>query len=180
MGRHHTPAEWSAPSIRTRYTAGMTRYLRIAAAGFFLLLAIALIALWIRSYTWQDEATAWLGQGQSGTAASVRGVVLIVTIRDTDQLDGPTGVRLTSRRVTPPFKSMIFSDSGLLGFWGESGSFLTLSGVNATLPYWFFVGLALAFAALFTFKKSWRFSIRSILIATTLLAVALGLGVYFL
>jgi len=39
---------------------------------------------------------------------------------------------------------------------------------------------SLALAALFAFKRTWRFTIRTLLIATTLVAAVLGIGVYFL
>lgn len=40
----------------------MARYLRFAAAGFFALLAVALIGVWVRSYYRVDVATAPLGR----------------------------------------------------------------------------------------------------------------------
>jgi hypothetical protein len=57
MGRHCNRREAGAPSIRTRYIAGMTRYLLIAGGIYFLLLAVALIGLWIRGYSLHDHWT---------------------------------------------------------------------------------------------------------------------------
>jgi hypothetical protein len=54
------------------------------------------------------------------------------------------------------------------------------NGYGVSFPHWFLAACSLGFAALFAFKKTWRFRLRSILIATTLLVIALGLGVYFL
>jgi hypothetical protein len=74
------------------------------------------------------------------------------------------------------FPTTYAPSSGLLGF-----RFLRdVSTTAVVVPYWFLAACSFALAALFAFKRSWRFSVRSILIATTLLAIALGLGVYFL
>ncbi len=48
------------------------------------------------------------------------------------------------------------------------------------LPHWFVAASSFGLAALFAFKRNWRFTIRTLLIATTLIAAALGLGVYLL
>jgi hypothetical protein len=53
----------------------MTRYLRIAAVGFFVLLIVALIALWVRSYFLRDQLiyvgndSLWLTVSRQGGTA---------------------------------------------------------------------------------------------------------------
>jgi hypothetical protein len=157
----------------------MTRYLRFAASGFFVLLAVALIGLWVRSHYWFDTATARFGHGQCVSVGSVRGIVLVVSMRDADELERTTGFKLAKSRVTPLRESLTFS--GFLGFWGTSGSFLALSGTSVSVPYWFLIVTALALAVLVSLKRSWRFSLRTMFVLTTLLAaIAFGLGTYFL
>jgi hypothetical protein len=51
-----------------------------------------------------------------------------------------------------------------------------LMGVSFPLPYWFPVAMSAGLAA--TPWLRWRFSLRTLLIATTLVAAVLGLGVY--
>jgi hypothetical protein len=52
--------------------------------------------------------------------------------------------------------------------------------VELFLPHWFLMLVSAWLATVFAFKRTWRFTIRTLLIATTLIAAALGLGVYLL
>ena len=47
-------------------------------------------------------------------------------------------------------------------------------GQRIVVPHWFPAALSVAFAALFAFKRTWRYSVRTMFIATTLGAVILG------
>jgi hypothetical protein len=91
----------------------MTRYLRIAPAVYFAMLAAALVGVWVRGYSLYDQ-------------------------------------------------------------WNYGGSRSIWFGV------WFLAALSLALAALFAFKEFTRFTVREILLATTVVALMLGLGVYLL
>jgi hypothetical protein len=51
-------------------------------------------------------------------------------------------------------------------------------GLRVVIPHWFPAALSLGFAALCAFKRPWRYSLRTILVATTVLAGLLGLAVY--
>ena len=55
----------------------------------------------------------------------------------------------------------------------------TLRGSGPLMPYWFLVFVSAALAGLLQWKKSWRFSLRSLLIGITLVSVALGLAIVF-
>lgn len=170
MGRRTTPAEWSAPSIRTRYIAEMTRYLRIAAAGFFVLLAIALIGLWVRSYYYFVAVSGPVGTQHYLDSSSSLGVVNTVVVPEAASF----GWTVWTTRIDPgPHESRLRE-----GFFGLRLE-ITDVQIHFALPHWFLVACSFALAAVLTFKRTWRFSIRSILIAMTLLAVALGIGVYF-
>jgi hypothetical protein len=171
------PAAWRAPSIRTRYIAGMTRYLRIAAAGFFALLTLALIGLWVRSYSRCDLIHSPSIGLNSFTVASNYGVFSF----GADSHDLPNASTqwdfLTGPR-RPPLKLVLSNgrSPGLLtrlGFIFLHNSALTMLSV----PYWFLIASSCALAAVLGLKRPWRFTVRGLLIATTLLAVALGLGV---
>jgi hypothetical protein len=178
MGRHCNHRGAGAPSIRTRYISGMTRYLRIAAAGFFVLLTLALTGLWIRSYTWRDTAIMLAGKNINLGAGSVNGVVMVVAHRDAPHLDRKDRFYVTSHGVEPEYDRVDLSDFGVLGFSFNREAYIESRGFYVSFPYGFLAASSFALAAIFAVKKSWRFTTRSLLIATTLLA--LGLGVYFL
>jgi hypothetical protein len=63
---------------------------------------------------------------------------------------------------------------GILGF----GSVLAPPTRMICAPHWFFVCLTLAFAGLPWLKRRSNFSLRTLLITITLVAVVLGLAVY--
>jgi hypothetical protein len=56
--------------------------------------------------------------------------------------------------------------------WFESG------GGWITLPHWFLAASSLGLAALLAFTRTWRYSLRTILVATTVVAGLLGLAVW--
>jgi hypothetical protein len=63
------------------------------------------------------------------------------------------------------------------GNWGHWGYFNDI-GPTVIVPDWFLIGVALALSFVPWKKWSWRFTIRTLLIAMTLVAVALGLIVW--
>jgi hypothetical protein len=63
---------------------------------------------------------------------------------------------------------------GLYGFAWELADW----HLAVTLPHYFLAASSLGLAALFAFKRTWRYSLRTVLVATTLLAGLLGLAVY--
>jgi len=72
----------------------------------------------------------------------------------------------------------------LIGLWIRGYSLhdqLTYGGHRSIwFGVWFLAASSFALAALFTFKNFTRFTVREILFATTVVALALGLGVYLL
>jgi hypothetical protein len=147
----------------------MTRYLRITTAGFFVLLTLALIALWVRSYHRED---IMLGStGPTFSISSSLGTLTVAMMRDGGQL--PWTVQAAEVDVDDDFSIWNYP---YLGFGGVIGG----NGLVLMAPYWFLTASSFTLAGLLAFKRSWRFTTRSLLIATALLAVALGLGVFFL
>jgi hypothetical protein len=59
----------------------------------------------------------------------------------------------------------------------KSGIVASSSNLSAGFPYWFLAMVA-ALPAFLLRKQDYRFSLRSLLIATTVVAVMLGLVVY--
>jgi hypothetical protein len=146
----------------------MTRYQRIAGAVMFALLAWAFIALWVRSYYRYDIVRGNVSSSTRFELYLNYGRVVFFTEPDPSPLS-KTKLKWLSDRTTSKTKSTARPFN------------ISVDRIKGVMvPHWFLAVCSFALAAVFAFKKSWRFSVRSILFATTLLAVALGLGVYFL
>jgi hypothetical protein len=149
------------------------RKLRIAWSVVWGIVCVLLIALWVRSYWWTQVGSSPLTVKWSMSYGSYPGVIGI-GVRP--QLSGDDSTPLTmdaddwwlvqQLRGSPAYSSRVF------GYFGYGG------GVVA-LPYWFAVFVSATFAGTpWLARLEWRFSLRTILIVTSLVAVALGLIVY--
>ena len=137
----------------------MLKYLRIAVTVLSLTACVLLIALWVRSYRWSDGITV----GGRIVVASREGRLLIneslVAERPLDLLASPLRIRIAT-------------DYGLI-FWSIRSDTASPAGVGTAIPDWLFVAFTATLAALPWVKR--RFSLRTLLIATTLVAVVLGI-----
>jgi hypothetical protein len=136
--------------------------------------AVLLVALWVRSYSWTDAVYIHSAYNSSLKVASLDGQFLI-------RLTGAPGSLWS-------LKSSRNSGSGSAAYVDEEngmkrvrqGQWFTLMWANTdpTLfaPQWFPIALLTMLA--FVPWLRWRFSLRTLLIATTLVAVALGLIVW--
>jgi hypothetical protein len=149
----------------------MLRYARYAAATFFALLAAGFVALWVRSYYNHDVVMWRISDTRALSVTSVRGKIIWHPFEATG---------LT--------KTLAWEASPLMpGDWSrfdaavETGHWIYIGGAEPeafVVPHWVLAALSLALTALFTFNRTWRYSLRTILVATTLLAAVLGLAVY--
>jgi hypothetical protein len=150
------------------------RYLRLGLIAGATTVLILLIAIWMVSYSKVDFAWIQFSPTRTISVISCKGYVSFGT---------------------PPIK--YYRDKGSLGYWdhyryvanefsllaGNTQSHLGVywtstqpapRGLQVIVPYWMltlFVG-ALNFTLLW--KRQWRFSLRTLLIATTVVALALG------
>ena len=135
----------------------MLKYLRIAVTALSLTACVLLIALWVRGQFWVDWVHIPLTGGHIVTVASWPGC-LIIRIMDVDaalpQLWFSYPVSEHGRQV---WRAL---------YWSADGSFL--------MPCWLAVLITVTLAA-FPWLPLRRFSLRTLLIATTLVAVALGI-----
>jgi hypothetical protein len=146
----------------------MARKLRIAASVFFGLLTLALVALWIRSYWWVD----WLEAQRNGMYAAITSANGAIRIdRDSVDVSSPFS-RLSSVRLDDP-TTHGWPNHTLKFAWN-------LPEALIVVPHWFVGTITVTIATWAATGWNGRFSLRTLLIATTLLAVVLGLGVWLI
>jgi hypothetical protein len=140
------------------------RKLRIAWSVVWGIPTVFLFLLWVRSYLWMDRALNLWGHD----LASVHGQIVV---DDQIGLANRTEIMELSDGSWGPFadtESLLLTDHTLKR-WGD----------GFAVPHWLvlFVTGAIAFAPWLRQTRG-RFTLRALLIATTLVAVLLGLSVY--
>jgi hypothetical protein len=122
--------------------------------------------LWVRSYATRDTGF-WPGTSYGVQISSLVGrVVLIVGP------PGPVGAGFKFYQALAKYEATFFENS-ILGFYFER----TPLRLRLDVPLWFIVLISMAVATAPWLRVGWRFSLRTLLIATTLIAVGLGLAV---
>jgi hypothetical protein len=155
----------------------MLKYLRIAVTALCLTACVLLVALWVRSYRWNDIAQNLPRHApRTFTLVSMRGR-LTLFISMPNPLAPPNASYLPSRwyvHTNPVTSSTSRSGVARRAMWDYSsnkeGEYLF------AVPHWSPVVLFGAMATSFwlpCFK--WRFSLRTLLITTALIAVGLGI-----
>jgi hypothetical protein len=135
----------------------MLKYVRIAATALSLTACVLLVALWVRCYWWRDLSAPLL---ISRIPTSIhQGKVVYVETQKRSTADMPDPL---VNGYLPPWISFSYK-----GF--------TVRGTGVAVPVWALIPPMAAIAALPWIR--WRFSVRTLLIATTLVAVVLGIVV---
>lgn len=155
----------------------LVRYLRIGWTVFFGALCLLLIGLWVRSYWWNDivfnnRTTTKLGSNYGAVYFIRLTRPILVTSSTGLGLNAPYGPPAN----TPPMHGWRLG--GREASVASKRFEWTISSVRqeAMLPYW---GPTLFFATLAaTPWAPWRFSLRTLLLFTTLVAVGLGVIVW--
>jgi hypothetical protein len=144
----------------------MLKSLRIAWSVTCGIACVLLIALWVRSYASEEWLQGHLSGDQNFVLTSVTGHVNLSTMYMAHGRLIWT-IRSRSNDSSAGQLSPIWPPGPQFNFKRESDHF------DLVAPHWFAV---LSFAALAaTPWLPWRFSLRTLLIATTLIAVVLGL-----
>ena len=148
---------------------GMLKYERNAVTASSLTACVLLIALWVRSYSTRDSVF-WPCTNHAMQVSSLKGHVVIWIV---GKLPSQQWVPFKIEHVTigESFKSLF--DNDVLGFYFERQP----DGLRLDMPHWFLVLAVMIIAAGAWLHEKWRFSLRTLLIATTLVAVALGIVV---
>jgi hypothetical protein len=150
---HRTPSRIIPSNTPMRF-----RKLRIAWSVFWGLACVVLIVLWVRSYRYGDRLRT-----ENFTHEDSQKRLYVVQ-------SGRGFVRLSVAKQDARGEWAIsYRPSKLFGL----GLSRTNSSTTVNVPYWFPMIVSAAMA--FTPWVNWRFSLRTLLIATTLVAVVLGL-----
>jgi phosphotransferase system glucose/maltose/N-acetylglucosamine-specific IIC component len=154
------------PTRHARLTA-LLRYLRIAFSVGCGVLCLLLVVLWVRSY-WRLEILEKRTGLQAVQISSVKGRIATA--------------HLDRAQIGRSYLSVVAGDAadwrkgGRLGFAYYEDGFVTAF----IAPHWLLALLSAALAVIPWISRSWRFSLRTLLIATTLVAVLLGVAVMML
>lgn len=148
----------------------MARKLRIAVSVFFGVLSLVLVVLWGRSYWYFDQVMLWPAPPRHAFAQSVSGRIYYCK----DSIRGANFPRYKSQpigEVSPRFLEALRRCENRYGFGDISDWSLSAEIV----PYWCVVLVCGVMAALSCVHWSLRFSLRTLFVATTLLALLLGM-----
>jgi hypothetical protein len=145
------------------------RKLRIAFSATCGIICLLLIALWVRSYGTWDRCFR-TGKNHGWQLNSMLGHVVLVVAEPPEEFIPFFFASLpTEDRFKGTFDKYVF------GFYFGGRPSLELG-----FPFWFIVLIGVAITvAPWVHHLSWRFSLRTLLIAITLVAVGLGLIVAF-
>jgi hypothetical protein len=149
----------------------MLKYLRIAVTALSLTACVLLVALWVRSHNWREGIDGAVVSHQV-MITSLEGRLRLAVARD-DYWPGTAFY--FSRLPKDASTGWTQHPSTTLGFQGG----ISKDWVTVGMPHWFLIlviGAAAVVAAPWV-KRPWRFSLRTLLIATTLVAVGLSLVV---
>jgi hypothetical protein len=147
------------------------RKLRIAFSATWLVVCVLLMALWVRSYSMFDSLVFKLGpkefEGASGDGKLHVGII-----------KGSPLIRPQWMSQHHPMKEMkkwketkSQNHTNVVGFGGYDDPFESL----LIVPFWFLCIASACCSAILWPIRPWRFSVRMLLIAITLVAVVLGL-----
>ena len=137
--------------------ARITRYIRIAVTALSLTACLLLIALWVRSYWWVDAVYV----AHTYSAGSIQGDVYMMP-----------GI---SNSMPAHVVEHDIGQIRIRSIWNSNGK-TVLSVDGRAVPIWALIASIAIFAMLFWLR--WRFSLRTLLIATTVMAILLGAVVY--
>jgi hypothetical protein len=154
----------------------MLRRLLNIASVFCLVLCVALMGMWVRSY-YSMDSIGWSNERSLAfTLTSLHGRARFI------RLNLPPGVHLGFTWIftrLPASEVMIdaYNNATPPGVVEWSGFYWSsrASDTNAAVPYWFLVLTTGSLAMLFRLRWPLRFTLCSLFIATTLLAVVLGM-----
>ena len=136
---------------------------------------VALMAVWVRSDTQSDLRRLCLGT-RDFYIISLRGLLFLEEFPANQEVERNYWNWVKDGHAISP--SDEYPSGWRQGFRGSMGFYTSTTigpGSMVAVPYWFVVLSAGILAALFQLRWPWRFTLRSLFIATTFLAVVLGM-----
>jgi hypothetical protein len=146
------------------------RKLRIAWSVAWGIAALLFVMLWVRSYHHYDFASHNFFGRRGFIVESIRGVGFVKYV--------PGAIVVNGYGSSVPERSRIPAGTFAKGTWGGFNFSIHPSGLIFAVPFWFLALIAIVFAIGPWIRTVRRFSLRTLLIATTLVAVVLGLIVW--
>ena len=148
----------------------MFKYLRIAFSATCLIACVLLIALWVRSYWREDEATVRLSQTDAVECASRVGRITFDFCRFHDST---TANPRTMKSNAPIPNDVPYTQIAGPSFYAATVDEPEYLMRFVTVPHWLPVLLIAVIGSAPWLR--WQFGLSALLIATTLVAVVLGL-----
>ncbi len=155
-------------------------YLRIAFTAFCGVMAVLLLVFWVRSYWRSDLVAAVVSKSTFFTVGSNRGTLTVGKGKNAPgyfngrwEIEVNVVVNPRARRLED---SPVYRGAFGFGIAQVPTAFFTIG-----MPYWSFVALAVVLATLPWVRRlpwSTQFSLRTLLLACTAVAVVLGLIVW--
>jgi hypothetical protein len=158
----------------------MLRRLLNIASIVCLVLCVALMGLWVRSYRWVDELRGPIAGQQTFTLTSRPGRLLVTFDKSSANTPpvkkkGPPLWSLNSGRYGPNFQPEELQAAWLYPAARFAHSIGRPQLWGSVLSYWFLVVVSGSLATLFRMQWPPRFNLRTVFIATTVIAVVLGM-----
>jgi hypothetical protein len=144
-----------------------TRYIRIAVTALSLTACVLLVALWVRSYCWCDSMVVQLSRTNGLGVSSIEGRILLKYSAHWDTQI--TTWKVFSVSMSEELRDFVLHSWPSFGITWDSGS------VEGAVRHWCLTVLTAAIAAASWTCGNWRFSLSTLLIAMTLVAVGLGI-----
>jgi hypothetical protein len=148
----------------------MLHYLRIAVTALSLTACVLLMALWVRSYWWMDSIVVQLSRTNGLGVTSIEGRILLkYSARWDTQI---TNWEIFSVSMRDELSDFVRQSWPSVGIASNNGL------LEAAVPHWILVALTAAIVSVSWTCGKWRFSLRTLLIAITLVAVGMGIIVW--
>ncbi len=157
----------------------MLRRLGMIARGVLAIAAVALVVLCVRSYWWRDLLWARVPNFGSGSLASLDGKLRCTMLWESTE-SANARFAWGFSRMTADEATLSLTKAHVQHRWSRYGFELVNypNPIALALPDWYFAPPILLMFYLISSPRLLHFSVRTLLIATTLVAVVLGLAVW--
>jgi hypothetical protein len=141
-----------------------------------LVLCVALMGLWVRSFVWWDQCHGRLTNTEFFRIGTIPGRLVFGTVIDMPVENFPWSISSMAIDGRKLFDNSVEHrcSASHLGFGLNS----SMVGTIVVIPFWFSVLLSGSLALAFQLRWPLRFTLRSLFIATTFLAVVLGMSAW--